>query len=492
MAQRYVLFFIILAAILFPALSLIHAEDYRPNINIWPLFYYNKDTVKDEKEIEVLYPFFSFKKSKEITVFSIRPLYSVKKIPKENYKKSESPWPLRYAVYTENRVYKRTFPFYSYTRDTSGKIPEKDITFFPFFFSRTYNGKDFALFPFYGTFHNRFNQDRIQFVLWPIYTKVGKGDRRSWNIIWPVFNYSKSTESNEYGYKFWPFYGKREKEGRYKKGFIMWPLYMYVYADVKDIGEYRGWATLPFYVSEKTPVSDSRSVLWPFFNHIKDRLRKFERWDYPFPIATRIKSKERDKNAFLPFWSIDRMQNSKTLSLAYPLFWSMQYEAGFSKTNTVRFLPFYWKRDEYLLGEEKHAGLRQIWPFYKQEEFEGSTKREILSLYPLLDDESWARNWRPFFTIFEQEKDEITGKETTRFLWRVYHKEKTPQFSYLEMAPFFSLYKDNDSKDTYISLFANMVKYRKRERDRHITLFYLLKIPLNPARDAKNMCTMGK
>ncbi len=456
-----------------------NAEDYDPDINFWPVFYYNKGTDKNDKEIEVLYPFFHLKKNKDTSTFSFRPVYSVKKIPEEKYRKSEFLWPLSHATHTENRVYQRAFPFYSYERDTSGKIPEENTTFFPFFFKRTQNGKDFALFPFYGKFHHRFNQDTIQFILWPIYTKLIKDNRQTWNIIWPIFNYTTSSNGNEYGYKFWPFYGRHEKKEKYKKGFIMWPLYVYINAGINDTGEYKGWGTIPFYITEKTPVSDSKSVLWPLFKHIKDRQKGLERWDYPFPIATKIKSKERNKNAFLPFWSIDRTTDTKTLSLAYPLFWSIHYRAGDScEIDTIRFLPFYWERHEYFNRDEKHGALRQIWPFYKKEKgSDSSTSLEVLSLYPLLDDGGWERNWKPFFHIYEQNDNKTTGVKTTRFLWRLYHHESSMQFSYREMAPFFSLYKNHEGV-VYFSLLSNMIKYKKDKSGRYIKLFYLLKIPL--------------
>ncbi|UJS18416.1 MAG: hypothetical protein L3J17_04980 [Candidatus Jettenia sp.] len=481
MVQKCILLSII-SITLFFALSHIHAEDYDPDINFWPIFYYNKDTDTDEKEVEIFYPIIGWHKDKDARVFCFRPVYSVKKIPKEKYKKSEFLWPLNYTVHTDNRTYTKSFPFYSYTKDTSGKIPEKERTFFPIFFSRTQNGKDkdFAIFPFYGTFHHRFNRDKIQFILWPVYTKVIKGDRHSWNIIWPIFNYAKSTKGDEYGYKVWPFYGKHKKERSFEKGFIMWPLYTYINAEIENVGRYKGWGTIPFYVSEKSPVSDSQSILWPLFNHVDDKQRGLERWDYPFPIATRIKGKERDKNTFLPFWNIDRKRNSKTVSFAYPLFWLLHYKTGNSrKTDTIRFLPFYWKRDEYLIHEGKYTRLRQIWPFYKREkETDHSTNFEVFSLYPFLDDESWERNWKPFFHMYERRNDKTSKRKTTRLLWRLYHTENSERLSYLEMAPFFSLYKNKNNNITCFSLFCNIFQYKKKETDRYIKLLYLVKIPL--------------
>lgn len=486
MIQKYILPFVILYTLVFLALSSLNAKDYDPDVNFWPIFYSSRE--EDEKVIEILYPFFSLRKNDTGSIVAFRPVYSRKRVPKEKYRRSDVLWPLSYAVHSGSRTYKRAFPFYSYTKDTAGKVPEKDITFFPFFFSRNYNGKDFAVFPFYGTFHHRFGQDMIQFTLWPVYTKVVKGDRHSWNIIWPIFNYSKSGKGDEYGYKFWPFYGKRKKKAAYEKGFIMWPLYVYIKADIENRGEYKGWGSIPFYVSEKTPVSNSQSVLWPLFNHIKDT-RGLERWDYPFPIATRIKSEKRNKNSFLPFWLVDRTPGSETLSIVFPLFWKFHYETGVDdKIDTVRFLPFYWQRDEYLIKEKKHAGLRQIWPFYKQKkEFNHSTSLEVLSLYPLFDDEPWERNWQPFFTLYGQRNNKATDTKTIRFLWRLFHRENSPKFFYLETAPFFSFYKGSDSKDVCLSLFCNMIQYKKNEADRYVKLFYLLKIPMSTASTKKSV-----
>ncbi len=123
MVQKCVLLFMI-STTLFFALSYIHAEDFDPDINFWPIFYYNKDTDTGEKAVEVFYPFIGWHKDKDARVFCFRPVYSVKKIPKEKYKKSEFLWPLNYTVHADNRTYTKSFPFYSYTKDTSGEIPE--------------------------------------------------------------------------------------------------------------------------------------------------------------------------------------------------------------------------------------------------------------------------------------------------------------------------------------------------------------------------------
>ncbi|MCF6157387.1 MAG: hypothetical protein E3K32_02170 [wastewater metagenome] len=484
MAQRYIPSFIILV-ILLCLVSSTGADDYSPEINFWPVFYYNKDN--GEKVIEVFYPFFSSVKRKDTGIVSFRPVYSVKKIPAEEYRRSEIIWPLSYAVRSRDRRYRRIFPFYTYTKDTTSDVPEKDIVVFPFFYSRNYNGEDFALFPFYGKFSERFGHNTIRFVLWPIYTMVADDDRKAWNVVWPIFNYSKYVKGDGYGYKFWPFYGKHEKKGAYEKGFIMWPFYTYIHADIKNVGKYKGWGAIPFYVSEKSPVSRARSILWPLFNHIKSKTEEYERWDYPFPIASKIKSEKRYKNSFLPFWLINRTPDSETLSIAFPFFWSFNYRTGpFLKIKTVRFVPLYWKRDEYLIKEGKHAGLRQVWPFFKQEEeFNHSTRLEVPSLYPLLHDEPWERNWGPFFSLYKQSHDTTTDVKTIRFLWRLFHKKSSPRFFYLEMAPLFSLYKDRSGEDIHFSFVGNMFTYKKNTVGRHIRLFHFLKIPLGPAAEGK-------
>ncbi|MBI3599481.1 MAG: hypothetical protein HY097_02435 [Nitrospinae bacterium] len=113
--------------------------------------------------------------------------------------------------------------------------------------------------------------------MWPVYTNVREDKTETTDIIWPIF--SKTTGEKEDGFRIWPLFGYRDKEGEYSKRFFLWPL---IYNNKTRLNtarptEYK--AFLPFYASETSPGRVTKSVLWPFFNYLYDEDEKLTLWD---------------------------------------------------------------------------------------------------------------------------------------------------------------------------------------------------------------------
>lgn len=453
--------------------------DFDPEVNLWPFVYYDKDEATGLKELDVFYPFFTWQWGSKSDEIFFRPFYNRKEIAKEDLVRTEFLWPLGFSTQKGQRSYTQFFPFYFFTKDTEGERAEHNRTLFPFFFSKgdKKQKKDFAIFPFYGTFHNRFGKDNISFVLWPLYTRVTEGGRETFNLLWPIFAYTRVSDG--FGYKVWPISGHLEKRGRYEKGFLFWPFYTYMNANIKGAGTYRGWASAPFYVSERTPFSDSQSVLWPLFSSVDNRRDRSKKWTYPWPIAARISSEKRQKNMFLPLWNYDRTEMSETRSIAYPFNWWRTDRYEHYVVSTRRFVPVYWSRNESWPDEGKKARLLQGWPLFKhREEKDGSLEFETPSLYPLLDDTSWNRNWGPFFSLYHSDKSADEASISSSFFWKLARFEKKPGIYFAEVKPFFLYYKGDDDRTVRLSMLFNLIRYEQKDAIRSAKLLYLFSVPL--------------
>ncbi|MBI4007824.1 MAG: hypothetical protein HY354_04930 [Planctomycetes bacterium] len=467
----------------------IRGQDFDPELNLWPFVYYDKNKATGLKELDVLYPFFTWQWGPESNEIFFRPLYNRKELPREGIVRTEFLWPLGFSVQEGQRSYTQFYPFYFFTKETDGERAEHNRTLFPFFFSKNTESasggnKDLAIFPFYGKFHNRFGKDSISFILWPLYTRVAEGGRETFNFLWPIFAYTRVGHTGQspgsgFGYKVWPIYGHLEKKGKYEKGFIFWPLYTYTNANVKGVGTYSGWASAPFYVTEHTPFSDSQSVLWPLFSYVNNRRDRSKKWTYPWPIAVKISSEKRQKNMFLPMWNYDRTETSETRSIVYPLNWWRTDRDERYVVSTRRFVPVYWSRSESWYNEGKKAKLLQGWPLFKHsKEKDGSLEFETLSLYPLLDDTSWNRNWGPFFGLYHLDKGADGVSNSSSFFWKFARFEKRPGIYFAEVKPFFSYYKGDDDRTVCLSMLFNLIKYKQQDTISSAKLLYLFHVPL--------------
>lgn len=485
---------VLIAAIL-PFLSLtIHpftfGYDFDPEFNLWPIVYYNKNKGFDAKRLEILYPFFEWREEHGIKEFYFRPFYNQQQ-DREGTRETELFWPFSFSTRSLSRSYKRSFPFYSSISDgtdvNNPDLQETDSVIFPFYFGRS-SGKarDFAIFPLFGSFHNRFNRDSVQFLMWPLYSRSIKDDLTKQNFLWPIFSYSRSSEDK--GFKVWPFYGRTVESGEdAKKGFIAWPFYVYKDFDIEGVGRYKAWGSLPFYAREESPLSTQTSIIWPFFSHMENPYEGYERWNYFWPLGTFLKGDKRYSNTFLPLWSYHKIGGNTNLSILWPIFWDLSDISENYISKTKRVIPLYWSRHEEWPLEGKEANMRQFWPiFKKQENKDGSSEFQLLSLYIIrAGEESWNRNWGPLFSIFYHYEDPDEEVATTRFFGRLVRYEKNLAYSYFSVLPFFSFQMDLEKESSRYSFLLSMIRYEKGKGNGSLNLLYTFNLPLGKDKHPK-------
>jgi hypothetical protein len=61
-----------------------------------------------------------------------------------------------------------------------------------------------AWFPFGGRVERFLSFDRLDFVLWPLFTRSERQGRINWHFLWPFFGYSQGTGAGSW--RFWPLY----------------------------------------------------------------------------------------------------------------------------------------------------------------------------------------------------------------------------------------------------------------------------------------------
>jgi hypothetical protein len=177
--------------------------------------------------------------------------------------------------------------------DDSGK---KRFTIFPVYFQQRSpdTNDDYTAFgPFYGHLKDRLLRDRIFYVMFPVYSETQKHDVVTDNYLYPFFHLRHG--DGLHGWQLWPLVGAEHKDvttitnsfdereivAGHDRFFALWPVHFWQNNGIGTDSPEKFRADLPLYSYSRSPQRDSTSVLWPFFNWIDDRAKKYREWEGP-------------------------------------------------------------------------------------------------------------------------------------------------------------------------------------------------------------------
>jgi len=470
MAIRKIFFLLTIFVLFCFNVSLTRAEERPFPLNFWPLFQYFSDPTEGTKEIEGLGPFFTWKKDPHRRQWGIRPLLYWTGDEKESFSRLEVVYPLgKYQVREGDK--KGYFVLISLFREESFDGKKKwDFQFFPFFIGKTEEGEDyFGLFPIYGFLLNRYGKEEIRFYLWPLYSRSTSEGVHTTNLFWPFFSFIDGEKKK--GYRFWPIYGHRETFGISKSEFFLWPVFLKqtMGMDTDDPVEER--LIFPFYLSKESKHFESKTILWPFFSHARDRLTGFEQWDLPWPVFQSLKGEELYGIKFFPFYGYKEKEGDlKRIFVLYPIYQLEEDQMKETEERTHRILLLIRIRSgEDRQGVQKESSLR-IWPFFDYErEPTGHTTFSFLYLFPFKD-EGFERNLFPLFRIFRWEKDPQKGKSTD-VLWGFYKRTEKEELDFWEVAHLIGVKRGEGWKT--VSVLKGLFYYKRDGENVDLRLFYL-------------------
>ena len=470
MAIRKIFFLLTIFVLFCFNVSLTRAEERPFSLNFWPLFQYFSDPTEGTKEIEGLGPFFTWKKDPHRRQWGIRPLLYWTGDEKESFSRLEVVYPLgKYQVREGDK--KGYFVLISLFREESFDGKKKwDFQFFPFFIGKTEEGEDyFGLFPIYGFLLNRYGKEEIRFYLWPLYSRSTSEGVHTTNLFWPFFSFIDGEKKK--GYRFWPIYGHRETFGISKSEFFLWPVFLKqtMGMDTDDPVEER--LIFPFYLSKESKHFESKTILWPFFSHARDRLTGFEQWDLPWPVFQSLKGEELYGIKFFPFYGYKEKEGDlKRIFVLYPIYQLEEDQMKETEERTHRILLLIRIRSgEDRQGVQKESSLR-IWPFFDYErEPTGHTTFSFLYLFPFKD-EGFERNLFPLFRIFRWEKDPQKGKSTD-VLWGFYKRTEKEELDFWEVAHLIGVKRGEGWKT--VSVLKGLFYYKRDGENVDLRLFYL-------------------
>jgi hypothetical protein len=323
-------------------------------------------------------------------------------------------------------------------------VPRNRFTFFPVYFqqrSPETNENYTALVPFYGHLKNRLFRDDIFFVMFPIYGQTRKHDVVTDNYLYPFFHLRHG--DGLHGWQFWPVVGSEHKDvttrtndfgdtetiGGHDKSFFLWPVYLRQDTGIGTDNPEKFRASIPLYAVSRSPQRDSTSVLWPFFNWIDDREKKYREWEGPYPFVVVARGPGKTTTRVLPLFGRSHNDTFESDFYLWPLYKYNHLHTDALEQARTRILFYLFvdltEKNTETGRERQRVDLLPL--FHWQRDFDGNRRLQILApIEPVLPGSSGIeRNWSPLWSLWRAEDNPSTGAASQSLLWNLYRYDKT-------------------------------------------------------------------
>lgn len=375
------------------------------DIDLGPLFIRDTD-LEGNRRVRALGPLFESTESEDGETFrAVRPFFSISRDPARDRTLRHFVWPLGMSKdFLGQRFWHCLLAFGNdYDLDTRGSR-YRFVVFPLLFMGRDKHGEDyFALFPLGGKLNETMGRDKWIFVLFPLYSYQVVNDVRTHDVLWPLI--SSTVGKDERRFRVAPFYGEARKDGRWRKRFILWPLWSSV--ELYNPEPYgNGFLLFPLFGHMKTTKGESWTVLPPLFRYGKSEDRVVV--NCPWPLV-QYSAGSLDKLHIWPFWGRREQEPLETSFVLWPFFSRERIDRVRYVQRRYTLLPIV-RHDVRTAatgaegGEEGEVIARhvKIWPFFSYSRDGENWRVRALELWPMKDTSGIERNYAPFWTVYTQ------------------------------------------------------------------------------------------
>jgi hypothetical protein len=391
-------------------------------------------------------PFFYSDRQETQRIWAVPPLLSYTEDPGTESKEFDFLYPIiTYDRYGEQ--YRWQFlQVLSFAGGPTQQENARDrFTLFPIYFqqrSSDPNENYTAVFPFYGHLKHHLFRDESFFVMFPLYGETRKKDVVTDNYVWPIFHLRHG--DGLHGWQFWPLFGQEHKDlttqtngfndvitiGGHDSLFALWPLFFDTKSGIGTANPQWQLASLPAFSLVRSPQRDSTTVIWPFFNYVDEREKKYREWEAPWPFIVFARGEGKTTTRIWPIFS---QAHSATLEGDFYLWPIYKYNRVNSPPLDSRRtrICFFLYSDLTEKNTETEAAKRRVycWPLYiYRRDFNGNSRLQVLALLePFLStSKSIERNYSPLWSVWRSEKNPRAGATSQSLLWNLYRHEATP------------------------------------------------------------------
>lgn len=439
---------------------------------LWPLVDYRASEQAGYRSFHLLGPLFKFESIGGETEYALRPLFYRAADDADNAQ-TEILYPLAVDRSQPDADYLNVLHLLNFDFGARERGSSNQFYLFPFLFygDDPEFGRYAAFFPFGGRLHGWFGRDRIDFALFPLYSRTERGTTRTDNVLWPIF--SRVTGEDESGFAVWPLYGESRKKGVYRKQFALWPIYFREELRLDTDQPVSRLAVLPLWFEQDSPDRSRRDVLWPFFSWTQDRAGEYEQWDAPWPLVRITKGTSRHGLRLLPLYADETVGPRRSRWFLWPVYKIEDMETELLLRQRHRFLFFLYSdlaERKLDTGDEKRRVA--LWPLFDYHRENGVSRLNALALLdPIFPDNlAIERSWSPLWRIYQQRWDS-QGNLVVSVLWNLYWYERQGEQKALELFPLFDYRQD--LAETRLRLLKGLVGIRGDGERRCMNMLYL-------------------
>ncbi len=361
------------------------------------------------------------------------------------------------------------YPLFSYRRQTDGhrwsvlnlinrsvvdhardprRTAETRFDLWPFYFSRqsSIEGDSYrAVFPLAGSIPHRFGQDRMSWVLFPLYGRFEKQGATTVTAPWPLVKVLSG--DGHHGFELWPLFGFQEKDRAYRNRYYLWPL---AYRNEKfEEGRRTGSqvALLPFYARDEAPGYRSETYVWPFFGYVDRTLPyHYHARHYLWPLWVQGVGDNRLVNRWAPLYSHSLIKGTDKTWVLWPLWRQSSWVDGALEHNRSQFLYFLYNsnRQRSAVSPATEAASKvHLWPFLSSWN-NGAGRRQWQTLSPFEvffpNNDPVRLGWSPLFALYRFEQTQ-PGDTRHVALWNAisYERSKSTRETSFHLGPLVSV-----------------------------------------------------
>jgi len=436
--------------------------------NYWPLVTQWNDTATGTTHSSLLGPFGFSNNSKDGTTQGFRPLIVIRSdadresghllYPFVNWESSAegSQWDIFKLIRWSNM-----------RSDRNGAIRSMEI--WPFYLGRdtgdpetSYHG----LFPVAGTVKNRFGNDRIDWIGFPLYGRFEKKGVVTTTVPWPFIKHISGAGTE--GFEFWPVFGSRGKEGEFKETFAIWPLFHYNQRSLPDGIKTEELAILPFYERSLSETAVSETYLWPFFGYTLSKEPKYREHRWLWPLIVTARGEDRHVNRFAPIYTFSERKGVRKTWVLWPLLRHQAWtEAGLEVEKSQILFFLYWDLEQRSASNAQLASAHKthLWPLFSHwDNGAGHTQLQVFSPLEVFfqHNEVVRTVYSPLFSLYRLD-NRPSGDVHRSFLFNfmTYHREgDLRQFN---LGPLLETRKDSNGL-LRVTLLKILPLYSRRSR----------------------------
>jgi hypothetical protein len=475
---KKLLFTLLIPSLLFAE----HLEDWGP--------FYRSITTQEVNKSQVFGPFFEKSTNLEsgATLSAVRPLFSFWNYGNEEIDNWDLLWPIgeRDVTLMENKsrvlIFGQTEEFKALTHESF----YHSYWMWPLVWFKSETGRPFSslIIPFYGNYNNFLISDKVNFILFPIYSRFQRKDAISTNWFWPFYNQTKGEHINRF--RLFPFYSKSMRENGWIYRSYLWPFF-HTQHSLNPQQPADAWFFFPFYGKSNYNFpkikknKKATTVLWPFYTYYqttyadhpeKNRSRTHL---YPFYVhSDQMQEKGSKIRYYWPFYGSRKRGKVDYKFIIWP-FWN-HWSTDLTHQNfreTTFFFPFYLHTTQHhlqkgVISDKKTHG--RLWPLYRFNSHNQDFSYNFLALFPYYE-EAIERNYSPLWTLYSYKH--FRGVTSQEFLWGLFYSRKSADHHHCSIFPLIE-YDHAHNGDYQVDFLKGLIGWGKTEGKRELKLLWFI------------------